>query len=268
MKNNLGPIILILLIFSLQPLSAGGSRENHQEFRIITDTLGREISVPPEPERIALAGRGVIMLADALYAFPGAAGKIVGMSRTDQGMGNFIELLDPDLADKFHWTNDVGPEQLLEAKPDVVILKDFMRDKLGKSLENLGIAVVYLNLETPERFLRDLTTLGDLLNQPERAEELIAFYNREKDAVQRATENNSSDTLVLYHSTKGGAVSFMVPPGGWIQTTITELAGGKPVWLEEILSPGWNRIGLEQILAWDPEKIFIISSTGVPPRMW
>lgn len=251
--------LFTLCLFMTFPLHAGGSQEKPVVSRIITDAKGREVTIPADPTRIALAGRAVIMLADALYSFPGAAEKVVGVSNTDQGMGDFLELIDPELGEKFHWRTDVGAEQVLEAAPEVVILKGFMQEKLGDPLEKLGIPVVYLDLETPEQYERDIAILGALLAQKERAEELISFYRSEWEEVKSRAPAAGPDTLVLYYSDRGGSVSFQVPPRGWIQTTMTEIAGGRPVWLDSAVSPGWNRVGLEQISAWDPDRIFLIS---------
>ena len=227
----------LLIIFLAGPLFAGGDQERANTTKTITDALGRTVEVPQDPRRIALAGRAVIMLNNVIYAFPGAAEHLVGLSTTDQGLGDFMEILDPDRSDLFRWGTDVGAEQVLEANPDVVLLKSFMKEGLGDPLEKLGIPVLYLDLETPEQYERDIAIVGNLLNQEERARELIEFYNREVEAVKTAAPAEKPEILILYYSTKGGSVSFQVPPRGWIQTTMAETAGADPVWVEEALSP-------------------------------
>jgi iron complex transport system substrate-binding protein len=255
-RNLLIPLLTVLL---LAPLIAGGNTEIPAPEKIVIDALGRSVSVPGDPQRIALAGRAVIMLNNAIYAFPGASEKIVGLSQTDQGLGDFMEILAPDRKDIIRWGNDAGAEQILEANPDVVLLKSFMKEGLGDPLEKMGIPVIYLDLETPAQYERDIATVGALLNQEDRARELIDFYNREVAAVRANAPTVKPQILILYYSTKGGSVSFQVPPRGWIQTTMAETAGAIPVWVEEALSPGWNRVGLEQIAAWDPEQIYLVS---------
>jgi len=259
MSYNRCLIVLVFLVLLLVPLWAGGGQEIPAPEKMITDALGRTVSVPGDPQRIALAGRAVIMLNNVLYAFPGASEKMVGLSVTNQGLGDFMEILDPDRKDLYRWGNDAGAEQILEANPDVVLLKSFMKEGLGDPLEKLGIPVIYLDLETPEQYERDIAILGSLLNQEERARELINFYAREVAAVKAAAPADKPEILILYYSSKGGSVSFQVPPRGWIQTTMAETAGAVPVWTEEALSPGWNRVGLEQVAAWDPEQIYLVS---------
>ena len=261
-RNLLIPLLTVLL---LVPLIAGGNPEIPAPEKTIIDALGRTVSVPGDPQRIALAGKAVIMLNNVIYAFPGASEKIVGLSQTDQGLGDFMEILDPKREDLIRWGNDAGAEQILEAKPDVVLLKSFMKEGLGDPLEKLGIPVIYLDLETPEQYERDIAIVGNLLNQEDRARKLIDFYNEEVTAVKAKAPAVKPQILILYYNTKGGGVSFQVPPRGWIQTTMAETAGAVPVWAEETLSPGWNRVGLEQIAAWDPEQIYLVSYT-LPAR--
>ena len=42
-----------------------------------------------------------------------------------------------------------------------------------------------------------------------------------------------------------------------MQTTMVKSAGGIPVWANAQLNQGWTKVTLEQIAAWDPDKIFI-----------
>lgn len=231
----------------------------------IQDALGRTVTLDKAPERIVLAGKAVIMVTDAVYAFPGANSKIVGISNTNQGRGDFISLLDPNYAQKVTLANDVGPEQVAALQPDLVIMKSFLAESLGSPLETLGIPVVYLNLETPEQYSTDLATLGQVFQNEGRAAELIDYYNETVSKVASATagmdEAEKPRVLLLYYSEKEGNVAFNVPPKGYIQTFLVETAGGIPVWLDIELGSGWTKVGLEQIAAWDPDQIYVVSYT-------
>jgi iron complex transport system substrate-binding protein len=54
----------------------------------------------------------------------------------------------------------------------------------------------------------------------------------------------------------GGA--FDLPPKAWMQSVLTGLAGGDPVWLGANPGEGWARVGFEQIAAWNPEVLIVI----------
>ncbi|MFW5686325.1 MAG: ABC transporter substrate-binding protein, partial [Spirochaetota bacterium] len=136
--------------------------------RVVTDALDRRVEVPESPERIVAAGSAVLMIADALYLFPGADERIVGLGRINQGKGNFLAAIDDEYGEKAVLERNVGPEQIAGLNPDLVILKSFMRGRLGVGVERLGVPVVYVDLETPEQYQRDLRLFGEVLGQPER----------------------------------------------------------------------------------------------------
>ncbi|MFP4613183.1 MAG: ABC transporter substrate-binding protein [Spirochaetaceae bacterium] len=226
----------------------------------IQDARDREVTVPAVPERIVIAGRAVALLANALYLFPDVDDRVVAVGATDQGLGDFFSVLDDDPAEKTRLGRSAGPEEVLAREPDVVLLKSYMRNSLGKPLEAAGVPVVYLDLETPEQYGRDLRILGKLLAQSERAEEIVDAFDRRRRTLERATADVQRPEVVLLSvAMRGNATSFRVAPEGWIQGTQVELGGGEPVWYDRALSPGWNEVQFEQIALWDPEVIVIVS---------
>lgn len=253
-----------LLIIAALPALATGTVELAPG-RTVTDALDRSVQVPLDPQRIVVAGRAVLMIADALYMFPGASERIVGVGRIDQGKGNFLAVIDPAYGEKAVLERNVGPEQVAALDPDLVILKSFMRERLGEGVERLGIPVVYVDLETPVQYGRDLRLLGEVLGQPSRGRELAAYYARRSALIERAVTialeagARRPRTLFLYADVAGGERVFNVPPPGWIQTTLVELAGGEPVWTTSVTGGGWIRVGLEQIAAWNPEVITLVA---------
>jgi iron complex transport system substrate-binding protein len=42
-----------------------------------------------------------------------------------------------------------------------------------------------------------------------------------------------------------------------MQTRIVELAGGSPVWKLANPGRGWSQVSMEQVLAWDPDVVFV-----------
>jgi len=72
----------------------------------------------------------------------------------------------------------VSAEQIAPLTPDLVIMKDYLKDSLGAPVEALGIKVVYLNLETPETFITDVMTIGQIFGDSKRAEEITSYYQQ------------------------------------------------------------------------------------------
>jgi len=258
--------IVLLLLFAALPLAAEGKKEDKGDMPAsrsavtVTDSLNRKVTIEKTPERIVLTGKATIMLIDALYLFEDISERVAAVGKTDQGLGDFFPVVDPNAGDKIRMDNTAGVEEILAAEPDLVILKSMMRRSLGKNLEQVNVPVVYLDLETPEQYKRDIRTLGTLLNQRDRAEEVISLFEQRANYIAEQVDGKRPvRTAVLSYSQRGNTYSFGVPPESWIQTTQVHLAGGKPVWLEGVSGPGWNTVQFEQIAAWAPEAVFVIS---------
>ncbi|WP_322508653.1 ABC transporter substrate-binding protein [Anaerolinea sp.] len=229
----------------------------------VTDALGREVVLATPPTRIVLAGKALFMIADAVYLFPQASSRIVALGKTGQGSSNFIALIDPQFEAKVTLQQDAGAEQIAAVNPDLVIMKSSQASSLGKSVEAVGIPVIYVDFETPEQYTRDLEILGKVFDDEARAQQVAAFYQDKVNAIQSAVQEAASrpKVLMLYYTEKEGTVAFNVPPMNWMQTRMVEIAGGEPVWSSANPGNGWATVTLEQIAAWDADQIFIITYT-------
>ncbi|NPV86039.1 MAG: ABC transporter substrate-binding protein [Anaerolineae bacterium] len=232
----------------------------------VVDALGREVQFAVPPQRVALAGKGSVLIFDALYLFPEAKTRLVTLGQGAQGKENFIAVIDPDHASKPILPPDVSPEQLLALKPDVVVLKSYLSETVGKPLESVGTAVVYVDFETPDQYWRDIRNIGQLFNNTARAEEIVSYFQARIDQVDQSLagvdDSQKPRVLLLYYSEKDGQVAFNVPPVSWLQTLLVNMAGGIPVWTDIQLEKGWTKVNLEQIAAWDADQIYIIDYFG------
>jgi iron complex transport system substrate-binding protein len=234
---------------------------------IVTDAMNRTVKFDKVPQRIVLAGKAFFMIVDAIYLFPEAKQRVVGMHDTSQSKLNFMPLIDPNMSTKTLFPGgDAGPEQILPAKPDVVITKSPNASKLGKSLEQVNIPVIYVDFELPEQYARDLAILGQLLGNPDRAQKIDAYYKMLIDRVTAKTKNlkdsDKPNVLLLQYAEKSGTVAFNIAPAEWMQTLIVEMAGGKAMWKSASDKGGWTVVNLEQIAAWNPEMVFIVNYSG------
>lgn len=258
MKRKLLPLLLLLINPAI--FFGSGSQEITSGIEI-TDTTGHSIQLETLPERITFVGKSSNIVGDALYMFPEAASRIVGVGNTNQLKGDFIAVLDPLYSDKTYLEHSVGPEQIAVTNPDLVILKNFHKDSLGAAVEQLGIPVLYLDLESPEAYEKDFRMLGQVFGNMPRAEELVSYYKTEREFITERTARvtEKPDVLFIYHSTRDGVSAFNIPPESWIQTRMVEMAGGNPIWKDTNPGNGWSKINLEQIAVWNPDQIYIVA---------
>ncbi|HAE58096.1 MAG TPA: hypothetical protein DCG54_00945, partial [Anaerolineae bacterium] len=126
----------------------------------VTDALGREVYFETAPQRIVLTGRAWFQLVDAIYAFPASDERLIAIGDRFQGSMDIFSLLDSNFAAKTLLDRDASAEQIAALQPDLVMMKSYLAESQGKPLEVLGIPVIYLDLETPEQYQRDLQTIG------------------------------------------------------------------------------------------------------------
>lgn len=231
----------------------------------VTDALGRKVTFNQIPSRIVLTGKALFMLADAIYLFPDASQRIIGMGAPNQNSANFLQDFDPNYGSKTILASDAGADQIAALKPDLVILKSYLADSVGKPIEALGIPVLYLDFETPDQYTRDIDILGQLFQNPDRAKELDAYFKTQLEKVTAPLKDLKDDqkpkVLVLYYSSKDNAVAFNVAPASYIQYMMVETAGGQVVWKDANPGKGWTTVNIEQIAAWNPDQIYIIAYT-------
>lgn len=145
-------IVLASLLAACAAPTAVPTAEPTPEKFSVTDALGRVVEFERLPERVVIAGKATTLLIDTAYIFPRAGQVVVAVEERLQSAQNFMPLLDPQWSDKTQLELDSAAEQIAPYQPDLVILKTYMAEKVGQPLEQLGIKVLYLDLETTETF--------------------------------------------------------------------------------------------------------------------
>lgn len=157
---------------------------------------------------------------------------------------------------------DAPPERIVIAGPATLMIADALY-LFETGPESLGLPVVYFDFETPEQYQRDISTMGRLLGEQERAREITRYLEGRRSEVVGVTSTLPPDerpsVLFLYVDNRGGDRAFNVPPDGWIQITLVREAGGEPVWTGIPLGSGWSTVTMEQIARWDPEIVLFVA---------
>ena len=128
-----------------------------------------------------------------------------------------------------------------------------------KPLEEAGIPVVYLSLEKPDVFLKDIELLGKILGEEDTASKIVAYYQEKLDYLRTHAERLSDKprVLVVYYSVKGGVV-YKAPGRDWLQNYLVKLTGANSL-SDEITGSGWKTLSVEQLIDWNPDIIFVVT---------
>ncbi len=78
-------------------------------------------------------GSSTFLVHDAMYLFPEAKERVVAMAEGSQGKGFFIRDIDPNIKEKTIISRKAGIEEIISLKPDMIVMKNFLKSKLGDS---------------------------------------------------------------------------------------------------------------------------------------
>lgn len=263
MKHRL---LIIVLFASASLLFAQGVRQSPPDAigRSAVDANGRTVSLKAAVGDLLIAGKAGNMPANALFLFPEVVSMHLTLPKTDQGLGDFFALIRPELDQHSRISQSASVEEIATRAADLVLMKATHYESTAKKLDQLGVPNFTMSLETWAQWQDELVQLGNLLGNPGRAQEVLALYNRRLNLVnERAAQrsvNQKKRVLLLQADRIDNTTSYKIAPDSWMQTWMVEQAGARPVWKgANKASSGWSTVSFEQIAAWDPDLIVIIS---------
>lgn len=211
-----------------------------------------------------VAGKAAVMPANALFLFPEVEDMKLQLSKTDQGLGDFFNLLRPSLDDQSRFPQNASVEEIASKNPELVLLKATHYESLAKKLDQLGVPNFTMNLETYAQWQREIAELGKLLQNPVRAQQILSTYESRlkniTDKVGSLQQDQKVRVLLLQGLSSDNTNSFKIAPDAWMQTWMVEQVGADAVWKgANTASSGWSTVSFEQIAAWKPQVIYVVS---------
>lgn len=259
-------LFLLALILSLSLFAHGAAEMQMQDsdFYRATDANGRTLLLKENPSSIMVAGKAAVMPANALFLFPEVEDMELQLSKTDQGLGDFFSLLRPSLDDQPRFSQNASVEEIASKNPELVLLKATHYESIAKKLDQLGVPNFTMNLETYEDWQTEVTELGKLLKNTARAKQVLSIYESRlaniTDRVSTLKQDQKARVLLLQGSINDTIQSFSIAPDAWMQSWMVEQVGANAVWKgANTASSGWSTVSFEQIAAWNPQVIYIVS---------
>lgn len=232
----------------------------------LTDQRGVEVKLPHAAQRIVTIP---VPMASIVMALDGASRRVVGMhpaSRQSIEKG-FLRKVFPealkipaDITRGGMFTPNL--EAVLALKPDVVVTWSEPAEAV-ESLERAGLRVVALTNDPPNlaRHFSNLEILGKLIGREDRVAAVRADLERKRDAVSQAMSGIAVKPRVIY--LRQGEPSLQASGLNTFQDFWINLAGGRNV--AGLLSGHQQQTTLEQLIAWDPEIIFLGTFDAATP---
>lgn len=238
--------ILFNLFFSLAVLSFAWTAE--AETVSYTDKLGRsvEVSVPIK--------RAVLFETYELVAHLGVWDEIVGISRYAY-KNDLIRAVKPDIERTIPSAGsgvDVNLEKLLELKPDLIFTWTY-KPAAVPFMEEKGLRVIAIYLESFAELYEVMRLQGRLFKKEEQVERSIVLMERILDLIRERVSDipDNQRKSVLWLGDKPGTVAGSV---GIPQDIFAMMKGTNAA---ASIHRENAEVSVEQIIAWDPEVIFI-----------
>lgn len=240
----------------------------------VTDAMGRSVDVPDKVERVICSGSGCLRLLTYLQAQDLAVAVDDIESRRNRFDSRPYALANPQFKDMpifGQFRGQDNPELILTLDPQPqLIFKTFAT--MGHDPEELqaktGIPVVVLDVGNlgaqRESFYASLRLMGEVAGRSERAEELIAYFEASIADLAARTEGVAEEGRP---SVFLGGVAYKGPHG--FQSTepgyppfafvgARNLAHSEGGAAKDVSN---TSVAKEQIVAWDPDYLFVDLST-------
>ena len=212
--------------------------------RIVTDQLGRNVTVPDEPRRIVSLAPNITEIIFAL----GQEHLLIGATRFSDYPPEAEKL--PKVGSYVH----LDLEKIVALKPDLCIaIKDGNPIVVAKRLESLKIPVYAVDPKNLETIMQTVLEIGGLINAEKRADLLVQNMDLRIQKVKSLVSNVTHRPRVFFQIGVSPIVS--VGTHTFIHGLIV-LAGGTNLAEGPISYPRFSR---EQVLALSPEVIIITS---------
>ncbi len=239
--------------------AAAGSSAASQEagMRIFTDSLGREVQLPTDIERICPSGHTAQQVLLTM-----APDKMVGLSQalTDEQLKIFGDKFAdyPVFGAVLGAADDLNREAVAAADPQVIIdtgeAKKGAEEDLNALQEQLGIPVVFIEAKLSD-YGAAYKNLGELLNMEQRGNELSRYcseaYNTVVDTMEAIPEAERVHMAYLLGENGLNAIAKTS-----FQGQVIDMVADNVVVVDDVSGKGnGNEISLEQIALWNPELI-------------
>lgn len=256
------------LVLALCLLLSGATTVFAEETVTVKDHADREVTLPRDIQRIVVCD--ILPLPSVLSVFFDGAEKIVGMAKASMtaAQSSLLSQLYPEILSaqtSFINGSDVNLEELMKLKPDVVFYSASSTE-LGEKLRAAGFAAVAIsvnkwNYDCIETLNQWLALLGQMFPENDVGDTVRAYseaaYQEVQARVLQLTDEERARAFFLFKYSDTAIVTsgerFF---GQWWADAIGAINVAK-----ELEGDNARPVNLEQIYAWNPNRIFITNFT-------
>ena len=258
MKKIISVLLVAATLCSMVVLSVAA--ESGSATRIIVDCMDREVEIPETVKSIVCVGVGALRYS----CYVGAADLVVGVEdyEVKPGMSRLYNYVNFDKFKELPVTGSNGvpfAEEIINADPQVIVVSTYASLDPDELSAKTGIPVVMVpgsDTTLDEKAYVTIRILGELYHMEDRAAELTAYLKEiQQDLDARTASIPEEEKPSVYV----GGVSFKGQHG--FEGTEAYYGPFELIHANNLANAtdqtGAFNIDVEQVLAWDPEFIFL-----------
>ncbi len=233
--------------------------ENDSKTRIVKDSLGREVEIPKNIEKVVTLGP-VGVLNCFVFAM-GEGDKIASGLPPSFAKGDrwkYHSIFYPEIANNIVVEDSekaIIMEKLIEVDPDIVLTMDL---KTAEAVEDKGMKAIVLDWEVPEDVKEVVNILGDVFNKPEKAKEYSDYFDQTIAKVNDVVSKIPQDQRVTVLN--GGLENLSM--GHTIAEWWIESAGGISV-TKEARVGDTSTYSMEDLFNWNPDVLIVQNKADI-----
>lgn len=249
--RKLGFLFLVILLSvtfitgcSVQSNDASNHQSQNEQSEIsypmtVKDSLGNEVTIPKEPERIVSL---IPSNTEILFALE-LGEKVVGVTTNDNYPEEVKNL--PKVGDY-----NINVEKVVELKPDLVVAQAANEMTAVEQIKQLNIPVLILDAQSVDDVYKTIRLVAQVTNRQSKGEQVIEQMEKKKnEIIQKVSDASKENPVKVWIELDSNL--FTVGGDGFLNELV-ELAGGENV--AKDLS-GWPQISSEQVVKWNPDVI-------------
>ncbi len=261
-KFRVIPLLLVLCLLC-SCVQSGETADLKSGYIEITDSVGRTVQVPSDPQSISC----VCPFTGSLIVMFGKGDKLT-TSCNNVVRSVLLDLICPGISDVTvaKGSGSVNAETILKMNTDIVFIDQttWQNDDERAKLEALNIPVVVVGFQTIEEQMAAVKVVGAALGANEEAEKYVSWYRQVIDSVSSTCDKiPETQKIRLYHSVNeavrtdytGSICAEWIALTGVTNVSLTDSS--------KITVEGEKAYTtLEQIYVWNPD-IIICNEAGV-----
>ncbi len=255
------------LIFIILLIALYGCKNKPEEEKAtykIKDMAGRTVHIPVNINKIIALKSGALRL----MVYMDCTDKIVAVEGNEKRRTVPYLFANPQFVELpvIGTGNIYEPELIAATQPDVIFMTYTTVSEANELEDKTGIPVILLNYgdfnDNIDTFFETITFLGNVLKKEKRANDMIRYIKSTiKDIEKRLPDNRNNEKVYVggiayrgshgINSTEPDYAPFRFLKANNVASGLGEVTSSPKAWLENAF------IDKEQLIVWNPDKIFL-----------